>query len=39
MEFFKLIQTFLMIASRYGHIDIINLLIDQKGIDINSKDV
>ena len=34
---FKLFETALIWASRYGHIEIVKILVEQKGININAK--
>ena len=36
---FKLLLSALMIAAEKGHIEIVKLLLEQKGIDLNAKDV
>ena len=35
-NFFKLFQTALSFASRYGHTEIVKILVEQEGIDINA---
>ena len=38
-EFIKLLWTALMRASANGHTEIVKILLEQKGIDINAKDI
>ena len=38
-NFFKLLWTALMRASGKGHIEIVEILVEQEGIDINAKDI
>ena len=38
-KFFNLLWTALMIASVYGHTEIVKILVEQEGIDINAKTV
>ena len=37
-NFFKLFDTALILASRKGHTEIVKILIEQEGIDINAKE-
>ena len=37
-KFFKLHETAFIKASRYDHTDIVKMLVEQEGIDINAKD-
>ena len=38
-NFFKLFNTALIWASKNGHTEIVKILLEQKGIDINAKDI
>ena len=37
-NFFKLFRTALICAPEYGHTEIVKILVEQEGIDINAKD-
>ena len=37
-NFFKLFYTALMKASKYSHTEIVKILVEQEGIDVNAKD-
>ena len=38
-KFFKLLWVALMHASNKGHTEIVKILVEQEGIDINAKDI
>ena len=38
-KFFKLLWTALIRASNNGHTETVKILVEQKGIDINAKDI
>ena len=38
-KFIKLLYTALMIASVNGHSEIVKILVEKEGIDINAKDI
>ena len=37
LKFFKIFETAFIFASRYGHTEIVKILVEQEGIDINTK--